>query len=58
MKVYVDFVYQFRIGEALLEYTGECHPRSRMEENFGPGGITARRSKVELFRWEMLLLFT
>ena len=42
MKVYVDFVYQFRIGEALLEYTGECHPCSRMEENFGPGGITAR----------------
>mgnify|MGYP000731228116 CR=1 FL=1 len=25
---------QFMLGEALLEYTGECHPCSRMEENF------------------------
>ncbi|MCO6491111.1 MAG: MOSC domain-containing protein [Phaeodactylibacter sp.] len=34
---------QFRLGEALLEYTGECHPCSRMEENFGPGGFNAMR---------------
>ena len=34
---------QFKIGDAILEYTGECHPRSRMEENFGPGGYNAMR---------------
>jgi MOSC domain-containing protein YiiM len=33
----------FRIGEALLETTGECHPCSRMEENLGPGGYNAVR---------------
>ena len=29
----------FRIGEAVLETTGLCHPCSRMEENLGPGAI-------------------
>lgn len=34
---------RFRIGEALLEYSGECHPCSRMEENIGEGGYNAMR---------------
>jgi MOSC domain-containing protein YiiM len=33
----------FRIGDALLEHSGECHPCSRMEEAFGPGGYNAVR---------------
>ena len=33
----------FRLGEALLEMTGDCHPCSRMEEIFGPGGYNAVR---------------
>ena len=34
---------RFRIGGALLECSGECHPCSRMEEEFGPGGYNAVR---------------
>lgn len=34
---------RFRIGEAVLEGTGPCHPCSRMEEALGPGGYQAMR---------------
>jgi MOSC domain-containing protein YiiM len=34
---------RFRIGEALLETSGECHPCSRMDENRGVGGYNAMR---------------
>ena len=34
---------QFRIGDALLATSGECHPCSRLEEAFGVGGYNAVR---------------
>ena len=34
---------RFRIGGAVFEHSGPCHPCSRMEENFGPGGYNAMR---------------
>ena len=34
---------QFRVGEALLAYSGPCHPCSKMERALGPGGYNAVR---------------
>lgn len=34
---------RFRIGDCLLEGTGNCHPCSRMNETLGPGGYHAMR---------------
>ena len=36
---------RFRIGEAMLQASGECHPCSRMEETFGTGGYNAVRGR-------------
>jgi MOSC domain-containing protein YiiM len=34
---------KLKVGTALLEIVGPCHPCSRMEETIGPGGYAAMR---------------
>ena len=37
---------RFRIGGALLEYSGPCEPCGRIETNLGPGGYNAARGRA------------
>lgn len=36
---------RFKVGEAILEYSGECHPCSKMENTLGTGGYNAVRGQ-------------
>jgi MOSC domain-containing protein YiiM len=36
---------RFRVGGALLEYSGPCEPCGRIEANLGPGGFNAARGR-------------
>ena len=37
--------HRFRLGEAILQMSGEAHPCSRMEEEFGAGGYNVVRGR-------------
>ena len=41
--LFPELILQVRIGEALIEVSGDCEPCSRMEELLGTGGYNAMR---------------